>query len=151
MELTLKRIAKKDKYTIGRLYVDGEYICDTIEDKDRGLTQSMSKEEIAKIKVQDQTAIPYGFYEITTKIRSPKFSQKDYYKAYCDGFLPRLLNVKGFDGILIHRGTDQNSSSGCIIVGYNTVVGKVTNSQKAFEKLYHMLISTSSKIMIRIQ
>lgn len=46
MKLTLKRIAKRDTYTIGKLYIDGVYFCDTIEDKDRGLKQSMSLNEI---------------------------------------------------------------------------------------------------------
>ena len=44
MELELRRIAKKDVYTIGKLYIDGEYFCDTLEDKDRGLSQSLSLE-----------------------------------------------------------------------------------------------------------
>ena len=70
-----------------------------------------------------------------TSIESPKFSQYTYYKKYCKGYLPRLLNVPGYDGILIHRGSSANSSAGCIIVGFNTIKGKVTNSQKAWEKL----------------
>ena len=37
MELKLKRIARRETYTIGHLYIDGEYFCDTVEDKDRGL------------------------------------------------------------------------------------------------------------------
>lgn len=145
MEILLKRIAKRPQYTIGRIYVDGKYICDSIEDKDRGLTDNMTMSAIKKIKVKDQTAIPSGKYQVTINVKSPRFSTKDYYKKYCDGYLPRLLNVKGFDGILMHRGTDQNSSSGCIIVGYNTIVGKVTDSQKAFETLYPLLKSASSK------
>lgn len=53
--------------------------------------------------------------------------------------MPRLLNVKGFDGILIHKGSNANSSAGCIIVGKNTVKGGVTNSQYYFEQLYRVL------------
>lgn len=75
-----------------------------------------------------KTAIPTGTYKITLDVVSPKFSQKAYYKAFCGGKLPRLLNVKGFDGILIHKGSNADSSAGCIIVGMNTVVGGVTNS-----------------------
>lgn len=59
---------------------------------------------------------------------SPKFSMKAYYKNFCNGRMPRLLNVKGFDGILIHRGTNADSSAGCIIVGRNTIKGGVTDS-----------------------
>lgn len=145
MEIILRRIAKKDKYTIGKVYINGAYICDSIEDKDRGLTDSMDLSQIKKIKVKDQTAIPAGTYQVTLNVKSPKFGAKEYYKKYCGGYLPRILNVKGFDGILMHRGTDQNSSSGCIILGYNTIVGKVTNSQKAFEQVYTMLKGASSR------
>ncbi len=68
-------------------------------------------------------------------VQSPKFAQIDYYKRYCKGYMPRLLNVPGYDGVLIHRGSSASSSAGCVIVGYNTIKGKVTDSQKAWEKL----------------
>ena len=48
------------------------------------------------------TAIPRGIYELTLDIVSPKFSKYDFYKEVCNGKLPRLKNVKGFEGILIH-------------------------------------------------
>ena len=135
MKIELKRIYTCQNYTIGHLYVDGEYVCDTIEDTDRGLRQDMSLAEIRKIKVCRQTAIPTGIYRLTMDIQSPKFSKIQYYKDYCNGFMPRILNVPGYDGILIHRGSSANSSAGCIIVGYNTIKGRVTGSQKAWEKL----------------
>lgn len=50
MELNLKRIAKTDNYTIGKLYINGKYECDTLEDTDRDLTSSMSLEEIKSKK-----------------------------------------------------------------------------------------------------
>lgn len=145
MNINVKRIAKKDKYTIGRVYIDDQYVCDSIEDKDRGLTDDMSVDQIKKIKIKDQTAIPSGTYTLTMNVYSPSFGKKDYYKKYCNGKLPRILNVKGFDGILLHRGTDQNSSSGCIILGYNKIVGKVVDSQKAFESVYSKLKAASDK------
>ena len=64
MKLTLKRIYTCSTYTIGHLYADGEYLCDTLEDCDRGLTDKMTVEEISKKKVYGQTAIPKGNYEI---------------------------------------------------------------------------------------
>ena len=134
--MVLKRIYKGENYTIGHIYIDGEYICDTIEDQDRGLTDQMSVQDIKKIKVASKTAIPTGTYKLTLDVVSPKFIQKAYYYNFCKGKLPRLLGVKGFDGVLIHRGKDQDSSSGCIIVGYNKIKGQVVNSQQAFEKLY---------------
>lgn len=139
MKLKLQRIAKKDNYTIGKLYVDGKYFADTIEDKDRGISDTDTLDEIKKKKVYSKTAIPTGTYKITLDVVSPKFSQKEYYKKFCGGKLPRLLNVKGFDGILIHKGVNADSTAGCIIVGKNTVVGAVTNSQFYFEQLYKVL------------
>lgn len=134
MRFRLRRVAKKDKYTIGHLYLQDKQnkqwvkVCDTIEDKDRGLDQSMSEANILKLKVKHQTAIPTGTYEIVKNVISGVFVKKPKYKALNGGRVPRLKYVKGFSGILIHAGTDQNSSSGCIIVGQNKVVGKVINS-----------------------
>jgi hypothetical protein len=135
MRIELKRIYTCATYTIGHLYVNGEYVCDTVEDTDRGLHQGMTAAQIRKVKVYRQTAIPTGTYKVTMNVQSPKFAQYEYYKKFCNGYLPRLLNVPGFDGILIHKGVSANSSAGCIIVGYNTIKGRVTDSQKAWEKL----------------
>lgn len=145
MELKLKRIARKEKYTIGRLMMrdkqNGEWVvlCDTIEDRDRGLDQSMSEANIARIKVKHQTAIPTGKYEIDMNTVSGTFVKKPLYKDFCQGKVPRLKYVKGFSGILIHSGTDQDSSSGCIIVGQNKVMGKVINSWATFKRVYMVL------------
>lgn len=151
MKLKLKRIYKGESYTIGHLYADGKYICDTIEDADRGLAQNMLEYQIRDIKVKAQTAIPTGTYLITLDIVSQKFKKYSYYDNFCNGKLPRLLNVKGFDGILIHKGNTQNDSAGCIIVGYNKVKGKVINSQQAFEKLYKILEQDKDNITITIE
>lgn len=160
MELKLKRTARKEKYTIGHLYMkdrqNGQWvrIADTIEDKDRGLDQSMSEANIAKIKVKHQTAIPTGRYEIDMTTVSGTFVKKPLYKDFCGGKVPRLKYVKGFSGILIHSGTDQDSSSGCIIVGENKVVGKVINSWATFKRFYSLLKAAHNRgerITITIQ
>ena len=140
MKLLLERIYTNSLYTIGHLYVlkengEKEYIMDTIEEADRGLDKSMELSTISSKKVYCKTAIPTGTYKISMWVKSPSFSKKTYYKNYCDGYLPRLINVKGFDGILIHRGVDEDSSCGCLIVGWNKVKGQVVNSQLAFETL----------------
>lgn len=138
MKLLLKRIAKKDKYTIGKLYINGEYFSDTIEDKDRGLTQNMSLTQIKKIKVQNETAIPTGTYDVTLQVTSPKFKNKTWAQPY-GGKIPRLLNVPGFEGVLVHPGNSNSETSGCVLVGQNTIVGKVTNSQNTFHSLMSKL------------
>lgn len=116
MKLELKRIALKPNYTIGKLFINGTYYCDTIEDKVIDLNKN-GKFDDGLSKVMHQTAIPYGTFKVMVNY-SPKFKRE----------LPRLLDVPYFEGILIHNGNDQNSSSGCIIVGENKTVGKVTNS-----------------------
>ena len=145
MKLRLRRTAKKEKYTIGHLYMwdgaEGKWVllCDTIEDKDRGLDQSMTEANIKKIKVPKMTAIPTGTYQIVMNVVSGTFVKKEAYKSFCGGRVPRLKYVKGFSGILIHSGTDQDSSAGCIIVGENKVVGKVINSWETFKRIYKLL------------
>ena len=144
MKLTLIRSALKPKYTIGHLYVDGVYFCDTIEDKDRGLAATMTHDEIMRIKVKTETAIPLGTYKVSMAITSPKFSQKKDY-AWCKGRLPRLLGVPGFEGILIHSGRTERSSAGCIIVGKNKVVGAVVESMDTLRKLWNKLDAAYKK------
>ena len=135
MELILKRIALKETYTIGHLYVDGKYFCDTCEDKVRDLTKEQ--------KVYGETAIPYGKYQICLSI-SPKFKR----------LLPKLLNVPHFEGILIHRGNTAADSAGCILVGENKEVGKVLNSTVTEQRLVDLMKKAKDKgedIWITIQ
>lgn len=144
MKLELKRIARKPTYTIGRLYVDGEYFCDTIEDVDRDVNRN-GVFDGDEHKVYAQTAIPNGTYEVTMKVPSPKFSTKAEYKWWPQARLPRLLNVPHFEGILIHAGVSEKSSAGCIIVGRNTVVGRVTESMETCKRLYPVLKAASNR------
>lgn len=121
MKLTLKRIFKGDWYTIGKLYINGVYFCDTLEDTVRILN---SKED----KVAGSTAIPEGTYKVILSY-SPKFKRE----------LPLLLDVPFFTGIRIHKGNDNNDSSGCILLGENKVKGKVLNSSKYEEEIVQLM------------
>lgn len=150
MELRLKRIARRDTYTIGRLYVDGEYFCDTCEDVDRGLRQDMAQSVIRAIKRKGVTAIPTGRYRVTMDVQSPKFRTKAMYQ-FCNGYLPRLINVPGFDGVLIHVGNTAKDTEGCLLVGKNTKVGKVLESRTTFVKLYEKLRKAEGSIYITIE
>lgn len=153
MELLLRRIARRETYTIGHLYIDGRYFCDTIEDKDRGLRQDMQPSVIRATKRKGVTAIPTGRYRVTLDVESPKFSQKKYDKTYgfCGGYLPRLINVPGFDGVLIHVGNTARDTEGCLLVGKNTKVGKVLESRVTFVKLYERLKEAKDSIYITIE
>lgn len=139
MEILVYRKYKKTDYTIGRLSIDGEFICNTLEDTDRGLDDGMELWMIKNRKIPTRTAVPTGRYEVTMDVVSPRFSQKDFYKQVCEGRLPRIKDVKGFEGILLHCGSDHTHSEGCILVGKNTQVGKLTDSKETFKKIYDMM------------
>ena len=150
ISLKLKRIAKKPTYTIGKLYLNGEYFCDTLEDTDRGLSQIMPLEQIMAKKIKNQTAIPTGTYVIDMNTVSPKYSNFSKYpwaKPY-DAKIPRLKAVPGYLGVLIHPGNTNADTSGCILVGENKVVGKVINSQLTWKKLMTKLVKDKNIILI---
>lgn len=150
MELKLKRIARRDTYTIGRLYIDGERFCDTIEDTDRGLRQNLPLSANQSRKRKGVTCIPSGRYQVTLGVKSSRFSQVAQYKV-CNGYLPRLLNVPAFEGVLIHIGNTARDTDGCILVGRNTVVGQVTKSTETFWRLYERLQAAKDTIWITIE
>ena len=127
MELVLKRIAKKKDYTIGNLYINGDFFCNTLEDVVR-IQPGASLSECRRLKVQTKTAIPYGTYTLTIDM-SMKYKKR----------MPRLLNVPAFEGIRIHSGNTAADTDGCILVGLNRVKGKVINSRETFNKLMAIL------------
>ncbi len=138
MTLKLVRKYRKEKYTIGKLYVDGVYFCDVIEDRDRGLEDSMGLAEIMSKKRYGETAIPYGTYKVEITY-SPKYKR----------MMPEVKNVKGFSGIRIHSGNTAEDTLGCLIVGKNTQVGMVTESRKTYSKLF-ALMKSEKDIIIEI-
>lgn len=139
MILMLDRKYKLPTYTIGKLYIDGEYFCDTLEDKDRGLTDDMTISEISKIKIKKETAIPTGTYKITITY-SNRFKKN----------MPLINDVKGFEGIRIHSGNTDKDTEGCILVGFNKIKGNVINSRDTYNKLFSIL-SKSNNITITIK
>lgn len=154
MELLIDRKWKKQSYTISNLFIDGKWFSNVLEDADRGLDNSMSEDMIRTLKKPSITAIPRGTYEITLDVVSPKYSKVQFYKDVCNGKVPRLKNVKGFDGILIHAGNTDKDSSGCLLVGQNKVKGQVVNSKETFKQLYQLLQdgkSRGEKITIKIE
>ena len=143
MKLELKRTRKSTTCTIGELWVNGKRFCYTLEDRDRGLNSAMSAESIKKIKVAGETAIPTGTYRIDMNTVSPKYSARGANSTYAGiGFkVPRLLNVSGYAGVLIHIGNYPKDTEGCILVGESVASsGVAINSSKvAFFKLYERL------------
>lgn len=126
--LRLERRHKKADYTIGKLFVNNEYFCDTCEDTDRGLYQGMSVAEVKAIKVPGRTAIPCGTYEVTMT-HSPKFGK----------VLPLLNVVTGYDGVRIHAGNKAEDTEGCILPGRNTIKGGVAESKVTCDRLFPII------------
>ena len=151
MKLTIKRTITRNSYTLGKLYVDGVYFCDTLEDRDRGLTQNMSVEQIKSIKVPGETAIPKGTYRVTLDVVSPKFSKYPFYMQTCEGKLPRLIDVKGYEGVLIHVADGPKRDSllqGCIGIGNLSAEEYLMNGKKVFVELYNKLKGNNIELEI---
>ena len=146
MEILVERKWKRPTYTIGKLYVNGTFLCNTLEDKDRGLTQNMPLSKIKEVKIAAVTAIPTGTYTVNMNTVSPKYSIKPWYIKNCNGAkVPRLENVPGYSGVLIHTGNTDKDTNGCILVGKNDIVGMITNSKEWFLKLYNMMYAAHKK------
>jgi len=107
MNITVKRIALRPTYTIGKLYINGKYYCDTLEDTVRDLNQN-GKFDNGEQKVYGQTAIPYGTYRVLWTY-SPKFKK----------YMPEIKDVPEFSGVRIHSGNTATDTLGCILVGQN--------------------------------
>ena len=150
MKVTNKRRYTAKDYTIGTLSIDGVPFCDTLEPTDRGLKSSMTLQEIKANKVKGKTAIPTGIYHVDMDTVSPRLKNKSYAKPY-GGRVPRLQGVKGFDGVLIHPGNTADDTEGCILVGRNTEVGKLTDSKATYCKLFEMMDAVNEHIIIEIR
>lgn len=139
MKLTLKRIALRPTYTIGKLYINDVYFCDTIEDTVRDLNKN-GKFDNGEKKVHSKTAIPYGIYEIKWTY-SPRFKK----------YTPQLMNVPSFEGIRIHAGNTSADTEGCLILGKNKQVGKVLNSRATINKFYPIIKNACSNGKVTIE
>lgn len=139
MKLILKRIALRPTYTIGKLYIDDVYFCDTIEDTVRDLNKN-GKFDNGEKKVHSKTAIPYGTYEIKWTY-SPRFKK----------YTPQLMNVPSFEGIRIHAGNTSADTEGCLILGKNKQVGKVLNSRATINKFYPIIKNACSNGKVTIE
>lgn len=125
MELLLKRNVFTDKSTVGDLYVDGVHFCYTLEDKDRGLTQTTPLDILNQKKVFGTTAIPTGTYNVVTTM-SEHFGR----------VLPLVENVPGYAGVRIHKGNTDANTEGCVLVGKSKGVNVISESADAFNALF---------------
>lgn len=133
MFILLHRIAKRANYTIGRLSIEDEYYCDTLEPTERE----------GGVKIMGRTAIPKGVYRILITY-SPRMRKK----------APLLLNVPNFEGVRIHAGNTYNDTEGCILCGFNTIVGKLTQSKKTTDALVAKIadaLKKGDKVHIKVE
>jgi len=119
--INITRTARKEGYTIGRLCIDGEYFCDTMEPRDSTFFGERFR--------LGHSAIPIGIYTLSMNIISPKFGKK----------MPRIIDCKESMNILIHQGNTPQDTQGCILVGRNTVKGQLTSSLRTFNRLKEIL------------
>lgn len=148
MEFELIRKYKKETYTIGDLYCNGVFVCNTLEDKDRGLNEKSKLSDIKWTKLQHlkETAIPKGRYLISTSyFRGMARKHKWYQTTSCKGHIPCLTHVPGFTGILIHCGVNAEHTEGCILVGRNTKKGRLTDSKICFKKISDLIMRAKSR------
>lgn len=145
MNLSIQRKYKKAAYTIGVLSVDGKYFCETLEDTDRGLKQTDSLAKIKAVTVPGETAIPTGKYFVAMDVISPKYKAVKFYNDLCGGKVPRLLDVPGYSGCLIHTGNTQQDTEGCVLVGKNRAKGKVLDSRATFTALYKLMKAAADR------
>jgi len=125
----LQRRYLKSEYTIGRLSVRSNIICDTLEDPVRDLNKDGDLDDPGEGKIPKNTAIPYGMYELDITY-SPKFRRD----------MPLVKDVKHFTGIRIH-GTKYGkifthlNTHGCIGVGKNSLPGGLTESYETEQRV----------------
>lgn len=130
LKLEQKRILFTEKSTISDIHINGEMICYFLEDRDRGLCQTMGLEEAKKTKIDKVTCIPYGTYEIDITL-SGRFGI----------WLPLLLNVLDFVGIRQHKGNTDIDTEGCQLPGMTKGVDIVKDSTGAFYKLLFLYMN----------
>ena len=130
MEIFVKRENKKKDYTIGKMYIDGDYFCDTLEDTDRGLMKIECLDEIEAAKEYGRTAIPTGEY-IVTITYSNRFKK----------MMPLINDVPAFSGARIHPLNTSKETEGCIGVGICDDPNKdwIRDSRKTFAKFMRIL------------
>ena len=105
MKLDVVRTQFGEDATNGMLFINGVFECFTLED------------EVRNVKVHSETAIPLGEYEI--KLRTEGGFHTKYTSRY--GSMHKgmlwLQDVPGFTWILIHTGTTDQHTAGCLLLG----------------------------------
>lgn len=119
MHILVRRERFNKTSTIGRLFINGQFQCFTLEDAVR----EKPGVPVAKWKVQNETAIPVGKYRLIVNM-SNRFKRR----------LPLLLDVPGYAGVRIHAGNTEANTEGCILLGRKTNFVTISESQLAMQE-----------------
>ena len=120
VNLLIIRDTFTDVSTIGNLYLNGEWLCDTLENPYLDNQRSIS-------------CIPEGQYKV--RLRTAKESaSRDYVHLL-------VQDVPNRDYILFHIGNKSSDTSGCILVGIGTEQDFVKNSRLAMELLMKEILN----------
>lgn len=132
LELCILRYNGTKDFTAGRLFADGVYVCNTLEDEVR----EVEGLAVDKWKVYGKTAIPRGRYQVILSY-SPKFKR----------ILPEYLDVKGFTAIRGHSGNKTDDTLGCTLYGLEDGNDKDAwlGNSRAAETLVINMIDKSNK------
>ena len=127
MELILTRNIHSNDYTIGEIRIGGKFECYTLEDEGRD------------VKVKGETRIPAGTYAV--KLRNTGGFHANYLRRFGKLFhrgMLQVMDVPGFEYILIHIGNTDKDTAGCVLVGAtrDVVKGTIGGSEVAYRRLY---------------
>jgi len=124
INLLLIRDTFTEESTIGELFLNGERICDTLENPYLDNKRNIS-------------CIPEGVYDV--RLRLPRESAtRDYLHLL-------VQEVPNRDWILFHRGNKAKDTSGCILVGLGSQQDFVSNSVLAMDLLIKEIIHLGGK------
>lgn len=135
VEIKLIRDTLTKESTLGKLYIDGYYFANTLEDVVRAPGS----------KVAGKTAIPTGRYRVIWN-KSNRFSRL----AGRDVFMPLLLDIPGFAGVRIHTGNRAADTEGCILVGYDRHADSISRSRDAIQALYPLIEKSKTLVWLTV-
>ena len=114
INLLLIRDTFTEESTVGELFINGERICDTLENPWRDNQRNIS-------------CIPEGEYPVRLRLARESAS-RDYLHLL-------VQDVPNRDWVLVHRGNFPSQTKGCVLVGLGTQQDVVHNSVLAMDLL----------------
>jgi hypothetical protein len=129
MNILVQRYKHAEDFTLGKVFIDGEFECYSLEDEKR------------EQKVMHETRIPEGSYKVVLRTFGGHHERYEKKFPNHEGML-WVTNVPNFKDILIHIGNTDEDTSGCLLVGLNVdeAEGTLQNSTEAYKRLYKKVL-----------